>query len=663
MPPVLRSPRTWLPLLLMQSVVSLPALGQTMAPYPLGEIIVSADRPVSEAASTVRTVSQAEIEALGARNLDEALRLVPGLIVRHGADGTPRVDMRGFRTRQVTLLLNGIPFNATDDGQFDPGLIPVEEIAAIKVTSGTGSVLYGQGGLGGVINVITAAGGGPTRAFLRGEARQAGSQLAQGTLSTGYGRLSLFLSGSALHSNIYPSWNGSPTLQPVSPARRINSDRKRTTGFLQAGYELGNRGTIGLTLNSVAGDQGKPPSVVNDPSDPFANRVVYDRIGNLRGLAAQLGGSYDFSPGWGVRAWTFRNLQRDTTTRYADATLDPATVLTVAGTSRDFTRTVLTGGGAQIRLGIVPAGRLTLGLNGEHDGWQQESEAAAGGGSGGVTLRNSATSETLVHYGLALEYQVYPTSRLGLVAGALHGWLATGGTRRQASGYSLGATYELTRADHLRADVAHRFRFPTLRQLYDRSSGDATLRAEEADLYELGAEHRLGRVGSLGLTLFQTEARNFIERAGNGGYANADRYRFRGVELTGTLRPLRRGVLRLSYAFLDADNLSAGAGGTTLQYRPRHRVTALARYAAPWGMTSAFDLDYVAGEDYLPRQGSLPARGLPAFAVVGIRVRQQITRMLGIYSGVDNLLNQAYEEAYGFPAPRRTAYLGLDARL
>ncbi len=671
-PSALRSSRIWLPAALAQFIVAIPALGQSSAPYPLGEIVVSAERPVSEAASTVRTISQAEIEALGARNLDEALRLVPGLIVRHGADGTPRVDMRGFRTRQVTLLLNGIPFNATDDGQFDPGLIPVEEIAAIKVTGGTGSVLYGQGGLGGVINVITPGGGGPSHASLRAEARQTGSQLARGTVSTGHGRLSFFASGSVLHSNLYPSWNASPTLEPVSPVRRINSDRERTNGFLQAGYELGHRGRLGLTLNSVTGYQGKPPSIVDDPADPFANRVVYDRIGRLTGFAAQVGGSYDFSPGWGVRAWAFRNLQRDTTTRYADATLDPATVLAAAGTSRDFTRTVLAGGGAQIRLGIVPLGRLTLGLNAEHDGWQQESQAATsggggggggGGGSGSVTIQNTATSETLAHYGVALEYQIHPVPRLGLVAGALHGWLASGGVRQEANGYSLGAAYQLSRNDRLRADVAHRFRFPTLRQLYDRSFGNPALRAEEAGLYELGAEHRVGRAGFLGLTLFQTDARDFIERLGSGGYANAERYRFRGVELTGTIQPVRRGILRVSYAFLDADNQSAGAGGATLQYRPRHRVTALARYSAPWGSAAALDLEYVAGEVYLPRRGSFAARNLPDFAVVGIRVEQRIRRVLGIYGGVNNLLDQAYEEAYGFPASRRTAYLGLDARI
>ncbi|MDY6878752.1 MAG: TonB-dependent receptor plug domain-containing protein [Thermodesulfobacteriota bacterium] len=43
--------------------------------------------------------------------------------MRTGAQGIPRINLRGLRSRHVTLLLNGIPFNSTYDGQFDPSII------------------------------------------------------------------------------------------------------------------------------------------------------------------------------------------------------------------------------------------------------------------------------------------------------------------------------------------------------------------------------------------------------------------------------------------------------------------------------------------------------------------------------------------------------------
>ncbi|KPK21400.1 MAG: TonB-dependent receptor, partial [Nitrospira bacterium SG8_3] len=134
------------------------AAEEDMGTYTLGEVVVTAERHLVESVGTVREITAKDIEAKGARTLGEALELLPGVDIRTGAEGVPRVDLRGFRSRHVLLLLNGIPLNSTFDGQFDPSIIPVESIARIKVSYGSNSVLYGQGGLGGVINIITKKG-------------------------------------------------------------------------------------------------------------------------------------------------------------------------------------------------------------------------------------------------------------------------------------------------------------------------------------------------------------------------------------------------------------------------------------------------------------------------------------------------------------------------
>ena len=146
--------------------------------YSLGEVVVTGEKAsVAEKASTVREVSAEDIERSGARTLDEAIALLPGLHIRTANDGAPRIDVRGMRTRQVTLLLNGIPLNSTFDGQFDPSLVTVENIARIKITYGASSVLYGAGGNAAVINVITKAGqeepsGSVSAEYGKGNARQ-----------------------------------------------------------------------------------------------------------------------------------------------------------------------------------------------------------------------------------------------------------------------------------------------------------------------------------------------------------------------------------------------------------------------------------------------------------------------------------------------------------
>src|SRR5690606_5333073 len=111
-----------------------PSVGaQESPPYPLGEVVISDSRPASELSAAVRVVSANEIAASGVHTLAEAIALLPGISVRTGGEGVPRLDLRGLRTRHLLVLLDGIPLNSTFDGQTDPSLIPAEDIALIKV--------------------------------------------------------------------------------------------------------------------------------------------------------------------------------------------------------------------------------------------------------------------------------------------------------------------------------------------------------------------------------------------------------------------------------------------------------------------------------------------------------------------------------------------------
>jgi outer membrane cobalamin receptor len=169
----------------------------------------------------------------------------------------------------------------------------------------------------------------------------------------------------------------------------------------------------------------------------------------------------------------------------------------------------------------------------------------------------------------------------------------------------------------------------------------------------------------VGVTLFQTNARDFIERPeGAVRFENAERYRFRGVEVVGTLRPIESGILRLGYSFLDADDHSPGREGITLQYRPRHKLTGEVRWAAHFGLEAALNVQHLAGQVYHSRRTPVVVGDLPDYTLVGIRLGQQIARFpVRVYGGVDNLFDEAYEQSYGFPQTGRVAYLGLDVQL
>ena len=669
---------------LLGTLAAAPAAAQQeQEAYPLGEIVVSADEPASEASATVRRVTASDIEAYGARTLDEALGLLPGVYVRLGADGTPRVDMRGLRTRQVTLLLDGVPLNATSDGQFDPSFVPVEQIAVIKLTSGAGSVLYGSGGLAGTINVITRRGGERPQASARGEWRDGDAWLGRATVSGAAGTLRGFASASGTSVGGFPSFDASPTLGDASSATRLATDRDRLNLFGRVEAGLGGSGSASLSVATTDGNAGVPPSSIDDPADPFANRAVFERVEDIDGLALQAAASSSIGSGWTIRGWGYRNLNDQVTQRYADESFDPASVLTAAGTLRDRSRSVLSGGAVQLATASVPAGRLTLGLTARHSAWRQELQEAVavttgggggggggvggGGGGGGTTtvqVQGDTTARTLWEYGAELEYDLRPMRGVGVVAGGMYHRLDGAERDDDQWGASLGASVDVGPRVRVRGAYARRFRFPTLRQLYDAAGGNPALDTEEADVYELGVELTPVERVSVSLTGYHTDARNFIERPqGAPLFENADKYRLQGIELEASVRAWRGILVRGRYTYLDAEDRTTGREGTTLPYRPRHTVSGELRYATRWGLQASATAHYVAGQVYETRRAPLVQADLPDYTLVDVRVSQRLGRLpLSVFGGADNLFETAYEQSYGFPQAGRIVYLGLDVQ-
>jgi outer membrane receptor protein involved in Fe transport len=271
-------------------------------------------------------------------------------------------------------------------------------------------------------------------------------------------------------------------------------------------------------------------------------------------------------------------------------------------------------------------------------------------------------SRTTWQYGTALEYEARPADRLGLTAGVVYHHLEGEGLGHDAAGASLGAYVELTSSSRVRAAYAHRFRFPTLRQLFDAAAGNPRLDVETADIYEVGYDYTPVSRATVGVTLFRAEARDFIERPqGAVLFENAERYRFQGVEFEATLRPAARVFARARYTWLDAEDRTPGREGGRLQYRPRHVLGGELRYDAGGGLAAAASLQYIADQIYETRREPLVQADLPDFALLGARIEQRIGGSpVELYLGVDNLLDDAYEESYGFPQAGRIMYLGVD---
>lgn len=108
-------------------------------------------------AKNIHVVTREDIKEKGAMNVQEALKGVPGVLVRKYDGGIPSIDLRGSGAAVsfsgTTVLLDGVPINGLV--KIDINTIPIEEIEKIEIIQGGGAVIYGDGSTGGVVNIIT----------------------------------------------------------------------------------------------------------------------------------------------------------------------------------------------------------------------------------------------------------------------------------------------------------------------------------------------------------------------------------------------------------------------------------------------------------------------------------------------------------------------------
>lgn len=636
--------------------------------YELGPIVVTA--PAAGVVSTM-IVSERDIARRGARTLDEALALLPGVAIHTGADGVPRIDVRGLRPRQVRVLVNGVPLNSTYDGQFDPTMIPTEDIAAVTLTTAASSVLYGGGGeVGGVINIQTRRGAGALR-VTQADAEAGSGDALRASLGAGGGSRTLdaFVSASSTRRDGFP----------VSSDERENSFRRREAVYANLGYRPSAAWRLGAALNHVAGGQGIPPSAISDPTDPFANAPRYERLPWQRSDAGQLAAAFTPPGALQVRGWAYGTDAAEDDNRYDDATYTSMDDSTVRGTFRLHSTLDIAGVHLEPRRSLGGAGTIALAVDWERNRWNQTGvirDVAVGGGGGGggrgggaggggaatfYRVRSIDQQRLVRSGGAGIEYTGAPLARLGITAGYRTQWQSPFGlTTQRADIAMLGARYDMGARTRLRAAAARRVRFPSIRQLYDAGTGDSTLAPERANTLELGIERSLGSRTAVGVTLFQNDVYDYIEvdeitrRS-----ANFPHYRFRGVEVAAETAPWTLLQLRLGYAYLHARDLSPGAETTALQYRPRHRATLDATLRPGAGFTGSVSIHYAGGQQYFSRTLPLLGAALPDYTVVDSRWSRDFSRpRVSLYLGVRNLLDRRYETSYGFPEPGRIWYGG-----
>jgi iron complex outermembrane receptor protein len=225
------------------------------------------DKPeeASKIPAHVTVFTREMIEASGAATVQEFLAMHSDFVVfdEVGNGYQSTADLRGFNTGSLAtgalVTVDGVRVNEPDTDFVNFVLIPLEDVERIEVIRGSASALFGEGGLGGAINVVTRRGK---------DASPLSGSFSGGSFDTQNYRLS---SGGE-----HGKWTYYGGFQrTLSAGFRENSDVRISSFQAGADYALSNKQTLGFNVTAGTNHLNQPGALTAEEleqdrtQDPF----------------------------------------------------------------------------------------------------------------------------------------------------------------------------------------------------------------------------------------------------------------------------------------------------------------------------------------------------------------------------------------------------------
>jgi len=133
----------------------------------LPEVVVTATRTartVDQNLAPVTILDDQEIRKSGALSVPELLSQSPGVDfhLSGGPGKVAEMSLRGTNPGHVLLLVDGIPLGSATLGTASWEYLPLDQTGRIEVVRGPRSTLYGSQAIGGIVQLFTPHGKGPT---------------------------------------------------------------------------------------------------------------------------------------------------------------------------------------------------------------------------------------------------------------------------------------------------------------------------------------------------------------------------------------------------------------------------------------------------------------------------------------------------------------------
>lgn len=197
-------------------------------------------------------------------SIPEALSETVGVRVNRfgGLGDFSTISIRGSSSEQVLIYLDGILLNEAQGGGVNVGTIPISNVESIEIYRGSSPIVFGQTGIGGIVNIKTKSAGGTRSLSAQAQYGSFDTYRLNALISDKPGRLDYVIGvdDTASKNNFKFLDNNGTQYNPSDDVviRRLNNQFRSLNFVAKVGYDFKPNTRVGVYHNFMNTDKGVP---------------------------------------------------------------------------------------------------------------------------------------------------------------------------------------------------------------------------------------------------------------------------------------------------------------------------------------------------------------------------------------------------------------------
>ena len=559
--------------------------------------------------SSLYIISEDQIKARGFKDAIDAISSAPGVTSKQNGSfgGVGTIRIRGASSSQTLVLVDGVPVNDSSSpaGGYNFEYLNTSNIQSIEVLKGSQSTLWGSDAIGGVINIYTK----------QPESTSFGASAEIGSFGLKRGSADINFAGSNSRFRVSTS---KTSVDGISKADEKDGNSE-DDGFESESYSMS--GSIDLDSLILKGSLSYMESQVEYDSYGFATGVQDgDERSNTDEFIGSISAIFDLF----------------------DDKLQNSIFISQSDINRDYYSNGSFSFGAEGKRELIryqgnievnEFNKIAFGL---------ESEESK------VDVDESTID------GSFLLYEFRPNSKIIISTGIRnddHEGFGSKTTRR------ISGTFKPSDNLIIRSSWGEGFKVPTIFQstyfCCGATSANSSIRPETSTSYDFGFELFFNEMNStFSITYFDQDINDQINFSfGVGGYENIDKVNSEGFEIALDYQISKLMSLYLNYSYID----SVDGNGSSLFYVAKDSGEAGLIYEPNNSFSGSIIARYNGSE-------SSSYGKIDSWIRFDVNGSYKLSGTNELYFRIENLLDEEYQQIFGYGTPERSGIIGLRSK-